>query len=356
MKTKKQNADFVYVGHLLLAWYQKHGRNLPFRKTKNPYYIWIAEIVFQQTRIEQGLGHYQNFIRSFPSVQDLAAASVDDVLLCWKGLGYYSRAINLHAAANQIITTFNGEFPSSYQELLTLKGVGKYTAAAVSSICFSEQRAAVDGNLYRVLSRFFADDYDISFPDAFSYFSELAQRLMPENEAGNFNQALMDLGASICKPRNPECEKCPLSKNCFAFDFQKTADFPVKSKKVKIANDYLTYYFIYHKKEFLIIRRDETSIWKRLYEFPQTLPRDFENFIELKTEIKHKLTHRNLEIAIWKVNVPSVDLFEDFAVRNAFQTVNSENAGNFSFPKPLENFIATHFYAQSQEEPKQAAL
>ncbi|MGZ5263508.1 MAG: A/G-specific adenine glycosylase, partial [Kaistella sp.] len=162
MKSKKQNADFLHVGELLLAWYKIHGRDLPFRNTNDPYKIWICEIIFQQTRIEQGLNHYNRFILRFPDVQTLADADNDEVLLYWKGLGYYSRALNLHKASLQIMHEFNGKFPENYDDILSLKGVGKYTAAAISSICFGAKIPAVDGNFYRVLSRVFADDFDVS--------------------------------------------------------------------------------------------------------------------------------------------------------------------------------------------------
>lgn len=223
-------SDFQHIGNTLLHWYKNNARDLPFRQTTDPYKIWICEIVFQQTRINQGLNHYNNFIKRFPDVKILAEANEDEVLLHWKGLGYYSRAINIHKAAKQIMTDYNGSFPSDYEEILKLKGVGKYTAAAVSSICFDGKMPAVDGNFYRVLSRFFADDFDISNSKAFNYFSELATLIMPE-KVGDFNQAMMDLGSEICKPKNPLCGECPIDQNCLAFSLEKISSFPVKTKK-----------------------------------------------------------------------------------------------------------------------------
>ncbi len=254
MKTKNQNADFLHVGEKLLAWYKIHGRDLPFRNTNDPYKIWICEIIFQQTRIEQGLSHYNNFIERFPDVKFLANAETDEVLLYWKGLGYYSRALNLHKAALQIVNDFKGKFPKKYDDILNLRGVGKYTAAAVSSICFGAKIPAVDGNFYRVLSRVFADGFDISNSRAFQYFSELALLMMPENEAGHFNEAMMDLGSEICKPRNPKCEICPLSQDWLAFNTGTIHNFPVKSKKVKPTDLELTYYFIAFEDQFLFGR------------------------------------------------------------------------------------------------------
>ena len=339
MKSKKQNADFLHVGELLLAWYKIHGRDLPFRNTNDPYKIWICEIIFQQTRIEQGLNHYNRFIERFPDVRTLANAENDEVLLYWKGLGYYSRALNLHKAAFQIVHEFNGKFPEDYDDILSLKGVGKYTAAAVSSICFGAKIPAVDGNFYRLLSRVFADDYDVSNSKAFVYFSELALKMMPENEAGHFNEAMMDLGSEICKPKNPQCEICPLCKDCIAFDLGKIHQFPVKSKKVKPTDLELTYYYVECGGRFLIKRRGDDFIWKRLYEFPTEVPAEFKTEIVHHKTILHKLTHRNLTVQIYKVILNSEEIFKKFAEENGFLITDLEESHQKSFPKPLENYL-----------------
>ena len=339
MKSKKQNADFLHVGELLLAWYKIHGRDLPFRNTNDPYKIWICEIIFQQTRIEQGLNHYNRFILRFPDVQTLAEADNDEVLLYWKGLGYYSRALNLHKASMQIMHEFNGKFPENYDDILSLKGVGKYTAAAISSICFGAKIPAVDGNFYRVLSRVFADDFDVSNSKAFSYFSELALRMMPENEAGHFNEAMMDLGSEICKPKNPKCEVCPLHVDCIAFNIGKIQEFPVKSKKVKPTDLELTYYYVEFNNSFLIKRRNEDFIWKRLYEFPVEVPEEFKTEIVHHKTVLHKLTHKNLTVQIYKVILNSEKIFKNFAAENGFIITNLEDSHQKSFPKPLENYL-----------------
>ncbi|MGZ5188221.1 MAG: A/G-specific adenine glycosylase [Kaistella sp.] len=339
MKSKKQNADFLHVGELLLAWYKIHGRDLPFRNTNDPYKIWICEIIFQQTRIEQGLNHYNRFILRFPDVQTLADADNDEVLLYWKGLGYYSRALNLHKASLQIMHEFNGKFPENYDDILSLKGVGKYTAAAISSICFGAKIPAVDGNFYRVLSRVFADDFDVSNSKAFSYFSELALRMMPENEAGHFNEAMMDLGSEICKPKNPKCEVCPLHIDCIAFNLGKIQEFPVKSKKVKPTDLELTYYYVEFNNSFLIKRRNEDFIWKRLYEFPVEVPEEFKTEIVHHKTVLHKLTHKNLTVQIYKVILNSEKIFKNFAAENGFIITNLEDSHQKSFPKPLENYL-----------------
>lgn len=339
MTSKKQNADFLHVGEKLLAWYSTHGRDLPFRKTNDPYKIWICEIIFQQTRIAQGLNHYNNFIERFPDVQTLAQAENDEVLLYWKGLGYYSRALNLHKAAQKIVNEHAGKFPQKYEDILQLNGVGKYTAAAISSICFGVRLPAVDGNFYRVLSRVFADDFDISSSKAFSYFSDLALKMMPENKSGTFNEAIMDLGSEICRPRNPLCGECPLNKDCLAFNLGLVQNFPVKSKKAKTTDLELTYYFVEFENHFLIRQRGEDFIWKKLYEFPSEIPEHFTKFITAQKTVSHQLTHKNLTIHIYKVSLPAENLFLELAMKENFTITDLEKSHQKSFPKPLENFL-----------------
>ena len=339
MTSKKQNADFLHVGEDLLAWYRIHGRDLPFRQTRDPYKIWICEIVFQQTRIEQGIQHYNNFVKRFPDIETLAQASVDEVLLYWKGLGYYSRAINIHKAANQIVKDFGGQFPSQYEDIINLKGVGKYTAAAIASICFGAPLPAVDGNFYRVLSRFFGDDFDISNSRAFTYFSDLAHRMMPNGQAGTYNEAMMDLGSEICKPKNPLCSECPLNQSCVAFQTGRVQDFPVKSKKTKATDLTLTYYFIHHEDQFLIKQRGDDFIWKKLFDFPEILPEGYSTFIFAETVISHKLTHKNLTIHIYKTSLPNLRTLENLASELNCEIISIENSHLKSFPKPLENYL-----------------
>jgi A/G-specific adenine glycosylase len=331
--------DFLHIGKNLLEWYKVHGRDLPFRKTKDPYKIWICEIIFQQTRIQQGLNHYNHFIKKFPNIETLAKAETEDVLLCWKGLGYYSRALNIQKAAQQIMENFGGKFPENFEDILKLKGIGKYTASAISSICFGENFPAVDGNFYRVLSRIFADDFDISRTDAFSHFSELALKIMPPKKAGDFNQAMMDLGSEICKPKNPSCAFCPLNKDCVAFNSEKIQHFPVKLKHTKITNLHLKYYFVEFKNEFLIRQRPTDFIWKKLYEFPTEISRNEEKFIVHSKTVNHKLTHLNLTIEIEKIQLKSRQDFENFAKKGGFIITDFENSQQKSFPKPLENYI-----------------
>ncbi|WP_312321896.1 A/G-specific adenine glycosylase [Soonwooa sp.] len=344
MKTYKQKTDFLYIGVKLLKWYQTHKRDLPWRKSINPYNIWISEVVLQQTQVKQGMQHYLNFVERFPDVDALANADEEEVLLYWKGLGYYSRALNLHKAAKQLVVDYNSEFPKTYSELLKLKGVGKYTAAAIASISFLEKVAAVDGNFYRVLSRLFADDFDISNSRAFQYFSELAELIMPEKDAGCFNQAMMDLGSEVCKPKNPLCSDCPLQDDCHAFAIGKINQFPVKLKKTKVENLALSYQFVYHDDQFLVKQRDTSDIWKKLFEFPKSLDFNGIDFIEEHEKvIQHKLTHRNLEISISKILIPNKSDFDKLKTENDFLSFSFTEAEQKSFPKPLHDYYIKYF-------------
>lgn len=337
----KQNPDFLQLGKAVIRWYHDFGRKLPFRETRDPYKIWICEIIFQQTRIAQGLNHYNNFIARFPDVETLAAASADEVLLYWKGLGYYSRALNVQHAARQVINDFSGRFPEEFEDILSLKGIGKYTAAAISSICFGGRYPAVDGNLYRVLSRLFTDGTDISGTGAFAHFSSLALKMMPPGGAGEFNQAMMDLGSEICRPKQPRCTECPLNFECIAYKLDLQHDFPVKKKKVTVENRQLFYFFVEYSGQFLIKRRETSSIWKNLYEFPVEIP---ETFDLLKEEvIAHKLTHRNLSVQIRHVRPQTLHGFRKFAAENDFITVSWADSHQKSFPKPLENYLMAFF-------------
>ena len=338
MKTNKQNADFLHIGKKLIKWYDTNARQLPWRENQQPYNIWISEIVLQQTQVKQGLGHYLRFIERFPTVKELHDAHEDEVLLYWKGLGYYSRAINLHKAAHQIVEEFDGKFPNHYQDILKLKGVGKYTAAAVASICFDEKIPAIDGNFYRVLSRIFADDFDMSSSKAFQYFTDLALLMMPEEKPGDFNQAIMDIGSEICKPKNPLCAECPVNDDCIAFQTGRIPEFPVKTKKAKVTDLSLKYYFIKYKDQFLIKQRGNDFIWKKLYEFPTSVPEQWEELVINSKIINHKLTHKNMTIEINTIEMDSKKALEKFALENDFIIVNEEQADEKSFPKPLETF------------------
>lgn len=330
----------IHLGEKLIAWYKLNARDLPWRKNiKNPYHTWISEIILQQTQVKQGKGYYLRFIERFPNVKSLSEADIDEVLLYWKGLGYYSRAINLHKASLQIMNEFGGVFPKNYKDILKLKGIGKYTAGAISSICFDERIPAVDGNFYRVLSRLFADKMDISLSKAFDYYAQLALQMMPKYGAGDFNQAIMDIGSEICKPKNPLCDDCPLNDDCLALATQSVQNFPIKTKKTKIEALDLKYYFVEYNENFLIKQRGSQSIWKHLYEFPTTIPHSWEGFIINCTTVEHKLTHKKLSITFYHIIIKNKEEFEEFSDKYLYAIVNKNESEQKSFPKPLQNYI-----------------
>ncbi len=309
----------------LTLWYLQNKRDLPWRNTVNPYFIWLSEIMLQQTRVAQGLPYFLRFTDAFPTVFDLANASEEAVLKLWQGLGYYSRARNLHKTARQVAFEFNGEFPKTYTELLKLKGIGEYTAAAIASFSYNENVPVVDGNVYRVLSRYFDVETDITSAGAKKKFTALAQELLPKGEANLFNQAIMEFGALQCVPKNPDCENCNFNDSCAALQKKKVAMLPVKSKKVKVRVRHFNYLVFSDEAEHTLIQqRTQQGIWRNLYEFPlleteNELPQ--KELLELLRNQKfvtnellnihgynsettvHKLTHQQLRINFWKLSV-----------------------------------------------------
>lgn len=252
----------------LLKWYPDNRRDLPWRKTKEPYFIWLSEIILQQTRVAQGLPYFEVFTKRFPTIQDLAAAPEEEVLRCWQGLGYYSRARNLHACAKEIVSLRGGGFPETYQELLQLKGVGPYTAAAIASFAFREPVAVVDGNVYRVLARYFGIFSDISSGAGKREFERLANELIPRDVPDQYNQAIMEFGALQCTPHQPDCDSCPLVNACYANRSQEVTELPVKLGRTKVRNRYLHYYHITCGEKTVINQRKGNDIWKGLVDFP----------------------------------------------------------------------------------------
>ncbi|KGL62056.1 A/G-specific adenine glycosylase [Polaribacter sp. Hel1_85] len=308
--------------NILIYWYLQNNRELPWRSTRNPYFIWLSEIMLQQTRVAQGLSYYLKFTTTFPTVFDLAKADESTVLKMWQGLGYYSRARNLHFSAKQIANELNGEFPSTYKDIIKLKGIGDYTASAIASICFNEPTAVVDGNVYRVLSRYFGIKTPINSSAGIKEFKTLAQSLIDERQPGNFNQAIMDFGALHCKPQNPLCETCPFADSCVALEKKLIKELPVKEKKIKVRKRYFNFLVIKtddHKT--ILSERTGKGIWQGLYQFPliekeKTINKEelisSEEFINLfpstttislfnKKDIVHKLSHQHLHTQFWIV-------------------------------------------------------
>jgi A/G-specific adenine glycosylase len=309
----------------ILKWYLINKRDLPWRKTTNPYIIWLSEIMLQQTRVAQGLPFFLKFVEAFPTVFDLANANEESVLKLWQGLGYYSRARNLHATAKSIAFERQGVFPDNYSDLCSLKGVGEYTAAAIASFSFNEDVPVVDGNVFRVLARYFGMEHDISLPKTKKEFILLANEVLPKGNAGQFNQAIMEFGALQCVPKNPNCQSCPLNTSCVALQKNKVAELPVKLKKTKVVKRFFNYLvFEDDDQNTVVVKRIAKGIWHNLYEFPlletnhdvaleelaeslllksndpSFLPIISIELFENRT-IFHKLSHQHLHIKFWKI-------------------------------------------------------
>ncbi|RZL41373.1 MAG: A/G-specific adenine glycosylase, partial [Pedobacter sp.] len=252
----------------LINWYHFNKRDLPWRHTKDAYTIWLSEIILQQTRVEQGLPYFNKFLENFPTVNDFASATEAKVLKLWQGLGYYSRGRNMHATAQIVVENFNGIFPNLHDELLKLKGVGEYTAAAISSFSSGEARAVVDGNVFRVLSRYFGIDTPINSPAGKKQFFALANELIYQENPALYNQAIMEFGALQCKPKSPNCSICPLKDNCFAFNHNAVNDLPVKIRKAAQKHRFLNYFICREDDEILVRERQSGDIWQHLYDFP----------------------------------------------------------------------------------------
>lgn len=286
------NTDFSTT---ILRWFAVNGRELPWRGITDAYAIWLSEVILQQTRISQGTAYWHNFMETYPTVAQLAAASEDDVLKLWQGLGYYSRARNLHAAAKEIAA--RGTFPSSYDDIRRLKGVGDYTAAAIASMAFGLPYAAVDGNVYRVLARHFGISTPINTTAGKREFQMLADRLCPSGQAGSWNQAMMDFGALVCTPSAPRCSDCPLAESCMALRQGGPGQYPVKQKNIRHRTRYFTYYYITREDKVLYHRRGKGDIWQGLWEpvLTESGTDETDDMTAAATPVlKHVLTHQTI--------------------------------------------------------------
>ena len=313
----------------LVSWYQNNKRDLPWRNTVNPYYIWLSEIILQQTRVLQGTPYYLAFLKAFPTIEDLANASEDKVLKMWQGLGYYSRARNLHFTAKDIVNKFGGEFPEDYKKVLKLKGVGVYTAAAITSFAFDMPYAVVDGNVIRVLSRVFGVSTPFDTSAGKKEFQQLAQELLIEKNAAIYNQAIMEFGAMQCKPKSPDCSSCPMQDFCVAYTVNSVAELPVKSKKIKVKNRFLHYLMI-EQEDNIFLGKRKLGIWTGLYEFPflefpvkmdekQVMQSDewLKIFLNSTCDVKsvssqfiHILSHQKIHAQFWQIKAADVVLKE----------------------------------------------
>lgn len=343
----------------LLHWYIEHKRELPWRDTHNPYLIWVSEVILQQTRVNQGLGYYLRFISSFPDIQALANASSDQVMKIWEGLGYYSRARNMHETAKVIVGQFNGRFPQKAEELEKLKGIGKYTASAIASMAFDQAEAVVDGNVIRFISRYFGIEKPVDASETIKLISNLANQLIDRDQPGLFNQAMMEFGALQCIPSKPDCLKCCFNESCMGYKSNKVGLIPIKAKKVKLTARYFNYLVIQCRQNgstgLVIKKRTGTDIWKNLYDFPliesdklldvkqllrdetfQKLFREFNPVVEIFADnYRHLLTHRIIHACFFRVLISGSNGFD---LPGDYLCVN--NIKDFPLPKLINNFIA----------------
>ena len=340
----------------LIQWYLSNKRDLPWRNTNDAYVIWLSEIILQQTRVEQGLPYFNRFVEKYPDVNSFANAAEDDILKLWQGLGYYSRGRNMLKTAQLIQQLHNGIFPQQYDELIKLKGIGEYTASAISSFSANEARAVVDGNVYRVLARFFGITEPINSTTGKKIFQSLADELLNKENAGLHNQAMMEFGAMLCKPKNPACGICPVRESCYAFLNNAINSLPVKINKVKVRERYLNYFLIADEHNILMNRRDDKDIWANMYDLPlietKSLLAENElfnheevlaffgndlNITEVSAVKKHILTHQRLYVRLIILQNKPLKLKENWAY------VPLEKLKDLAIPKIIFIFIKNIF-------------
>ncbi|MFM7668125.1 MAG: A/G-specific adenine glycosylase [Bacteroidota bacterium] len=332
---------------VIISWYQENKRDLPWRRTKNPYFIWLSEVILQQTRVVQGMSYFEKFLKKYPKIEILAAADEQEVLATWQGLGYYSRARNLHATAKQITNNFNGIFPSDHQEILKLKGVGEYTAAAIAAFAFDKAHAVVDGNVFRVLSRVFNLNIPIDSTEGKKQFTYLANELLDKNHPALFNQAIMEFGALQCVPGTPNCEICPLLYQCEAFKSKTVTLLPVKKVKTKIRNRYFLYFVQFNPQNqtLLLRQKTENDIWKNMFEFPKIefdstekmqeyCGKNMDKILKTSTEYKHILSHQHLYAQFILCSDLSIFQLEDCI------EIQMSELGLYPLPRLIDRFLS----------------
>lgn len=340
---------------VLHDWYKEHKRPLPWRSETDPYKIWLSEIILQQTRVDQGMNYYFKFTKNYPTVADLANAPEENVMRDWQGLGYYSRARNLHAAAKHIHNELEGQFPSTYAEIQKLKGVGDYTASAIASFCFGEVTAVVDGNVYRILSRLFGIETPIDSTTGKKEFKQLASELISTEDPGTHNQAIMEFGSQYCTPKNPDCPNCIFTSSCVAFAEEKVNVLPVKSKKIKQKHRYLDYLLLKDGSRLVLRKRVKKDIWQHLHDFPgfdASSPPDESEILnripEILTEdyrltkkspsIKHLLSHQILHVRFWELETNLTHWQMEHTFITDFRELHQH-----ALPRVVENYLAEHF-------------
>ncbi|MEZ5053291.1 MAG: A/G-specific adenine glycosylase [Chitinophagales bacterium] len=342
----------IWFSNILLEWYNPTTRKLPWKKTNDAYKIWISEIILQQTRVEQGMPYYLAFIKNYPTVKQLANAPLDDVLKLWEGLGYYSRARNLHTAARQVMENHNGKFPCSHEEMLQLKGIGKYTAAAIASFAFQLPHAVVDGNVYRVLTRVFGIHIPIDTAKGKQQIEQLAHELLDKLQPHIYNQAIMDFGALVCKPQQPLCSTCPFVSNCKAYLKNEINSLPVKSKKIVKTNRFFHYFILFDTVSIYIQQRDGNDIWKGLHEFPLVETKSEDSQAEIKIWLqeigiksvqpvlisKQILSHQNIYANFYELKWKNLPNLEKMYIKIKMTDINQ-----YAFPKIIRSYLQDRF-------------
>ncbi len=339
---------------LLHTWYKNNKRDLPWRNVSNPYFIWLSEVILQQTRVAQGLPYYLKFITTYPTIKNLALAPLDDILKLWQGLGYYSRARNMHLTAKNIYTKYGNTFPTTHSDLLAQKGIGTYTAAAIASFAYNMPYAVLDGNVYRVLSRLFLIDEEINTSKGKKIFEALSNDFLDTKNPSTHNQALMELGALVCLPKKPNCAVCPLQLYCLACKQNVENEYPKKIKKQKPRDRYFNYIFIRHKNHTYITQRLDKDIWQNLYEFPMiesnkdedtsmVLTRlksivnaDNTENILLKYSCKHQLTHQTIWANFFEIHVTKINM------KTEWIKIPIDEIKKYAVPRLLEKFMIKH--------------
>lgn len=346
------------ITETLLRWYVQHKRELPWRETKDAYLIWLSEIILQQTRVEQGMPYYLQFREAFPTVSELADAPEDTVMKLWQGLGYYSRARNLHAAAKQVVSEFNGQFPTDYAGLIQLKGVGPYTAAAIASIAFDEPKAVVDGNVIRVISRLFGIQEPVNESATQKRIAALAESLLDHRQPGEHNQAIMDFGALQCVPKSPNCQACPLLDDCEAHRLGLVGVLPKKTSKTKRRTRFLHFLVASDGEQLLLQKRGTDDIWAGLYQFPM---KETEQDLELSTKDvgdhlgnkvqtidrvtiakKHVLSHQDLFARFYHVRVKNLET-------SPFEAIKTSELHRFALPRLIDRYLEHHDLLSGQK-------
>lgn len=345
----------------LVNWYTKNKRDLPWRRTRDPYKIWLSEIILQQTRVEQGMDYYKRFVDKYKTIHDFASAHEDEILKMWQGLGYYSRARNMHATAKEIVEKYAGKFPSEYAELLKLKGIGPYSAAAITSIAFNKPYAVVDGNVIRVITRIYGITTPVDKPEIVKKIEEIVSGLIKNQDPSVFNQAIMEFGALYCTPNNPDCKNCIFLKKCEAYKTGIVQLIPNKEKKTKIRKRYF-YYFVFSidggiEKKIVLQKRTKKDIWQNLFDFPHVesdklmkpdkkfIKKNIENYLHadeckispLSREYVHKLSHQDISAFFIKINILTK---KEFVFKDpTLLVVPEKQLKQYAVPRLIEKYL-----------------